>query len=132
MARRIGAVEAIEQQLRVNVAKAAAVIFHRDHAVSLQSAQLNGNVTSWLDEAARVFYQVLNNLFHLIGVAQNIGRFSHHGGVRLTFHQNGVQVVHYFFDHSLHIHAAHFRRLRSGAFDFFERNQVFCQVGQAL
>ena len=89
-------------------------------------------MTPWLDEAARVFHQVLDDLLHLIGIAQNIGRFSHHGGVRLTFHQNGIQVVHYLFDDGLHIHAAHFRRLRGGSFDFLKRNQVFCQVGQAL
>ena len=130
-ARGVGAVEAVEQQLRVDVAESGAVVLDGEDGVALEAEQLDGDVAVGLDEAARVLHEVRHGLLEAVGVAQHVGGLADDLGGRVTVAQEGLERVEHARGQLAQVHARQLHGHRR-VVEALQRQQVVGEAAQAL
>ena len=130
-ARQVGAVETIEEELRIVVAKPAPIVLHGKDGAPLEAKQLDGDVTLGLDEPRGIFHQIEHHLLESPGIPQHVGSFSREDDVRLAFSEDGVEGIQHVVREAVQVDAD---QLGGGrvVFDSLEGQQIIRQSAQAF
>ncbi len=130
-ARQVGAVEAVEEEFRIVVAKPASIVLHGKDGAPLEAKQLDGDVPFGFDEARGVFHQVEHHLLESPRISQHVGRFAGEGDVCSALLQDGSERVQHIVREAVQVDADQLDRRRV-VFNPLKSEQVIRQATQTL